>query len=136
MKCAVIAIAASHLLDASLGPGPAFLGFGGGDQPRAAKHREVGRMLVRVGSRERVHRRRDRVVLHDGLDHVEKDALAVPARPVDEHQRVFARQPRQAISAPLLKEFDQVGVVAGCLVQELEPARTGFIERRHARSFS
>ena len=48
---------------------------------------------------------------------------------------MLARQPGQAVTAPLLKELDQLIVPAGCLVEELGPSRTGLIEGCYARHF-
>ena len=56
MKRAVIGSPPVSLLDAAFGPGAALLGLGGGDQPRAAQHGEIGRVPVALGGGEGVHR--------------------------------------------------------------------------------
>ena len=67
--------------------------------------------------------RRGGIVAQDARQHVEEHALAVAAGAVDEHQRMLARDPGQAVAAPLLQEADQLGVASGRLGEEPEPER-------------
>src|SRR5205085_7381890 len=96
---------------------------------------KVGWMLVRMAGGEGVHGGGRRIVAKDFGHDIHEHALAVTARAIDEHQRMFADAAGQAVAAPLLQEADQLRVASRGLVKELEPSWTTRVERRNRCEF-
>src|SRR5882757_6153439 len=106
-------VSAGKLLDLRFGPCSTVFCLARGNDAGAAKHGKFGRMTIAPRCSECVHRRGAGIIAHHAGYCIDEDGLAVSTGAVDEDQGLLAHNTSQAVSAPLLKEVNQLAVIAG-----------------------
>jgi hypothetical protein len=109
-------------LNPVFGPAPAFLGLDRRYEPRSAQPRKVGRMAIGIGCGKRLDGRRTVVIASASGDRVEKRALPVRARTVQEGKRMLPDRARECIPGESLQEPDQIGIRLRDLLEKRDRA--------------